>query len=52
MAKVVCDACGFTYDEEAGYPDAGIAPGTRWADVPDDFTCPVCGVGKEMFSAQ
>lgn len=50
MMKYVCDVCGYEYDESVGEPDSGIAPGTRWEDVPDDFTCPVCGVSKEQFS--
>ena len=49
MAKYVCTVCGYEYDEAAGDPDNGIAPGTKWEDVPDDFTCPLCGVGKEDF---
>lgn len=39
----------YAYDEEAGYPEGGIAPGTKWEDVPEDFECPLCGVGKEDF---
>ncbi|MDD3799267.1 MAG: rubredoxin [Novosphingobium sp.] len=42
-------SCGFTYDEAAGDPDHGIAPGTRWADIPDDWTCPECGMDKASF---
>ena len=42
--------CGYTYDETTGEPDSGIEPGTKWANVPDDFACPVCGAGKEAFS--
>ena len=38
--KYVCDLCGWEYDEEAGYPEGGIAPGTKWEDVPEDFECP------------
>ncbi|MCX7614748.1 MAG: rubredoxin [Clostridiales bacterium] len=49
MAQYVCSVCGFVYDEEKGYPEGGIAPGTLWDDVPADFECPVCGVAKEMF---
>ena len=49
--KYVCDVCGWIYDEEDGYPDAGIEPGTKWDDLPDEFVCPLCGVGKESFSA-
>ena len=40
MKKYVCDVCGYVYDEEAGDPDNGIAPGTKWEDVPEDFVCP------------
>lgn len=50
MKKYVCDACGWEYDEELGDPENGIAPGTKFEDLPDDFVCPVCGVGKDMFS--
>ena len=50
MAKYVCDACGWEYDEELGSPENGIAPGTKFADLPEDFECPLCGVGKDMFS--
>ena len=39
------------YDEEKGYPEGGIAPGTKWEDVPQDFECPLCAVGKDQFSA-
>jgi len=42
--------CGYIYDEAAGDPDNGYAPGTKWADLPDDFVCPVCGAGKDAFS--
>ena len=44
-----CLVCGFTYDEEEGWPDDGIEPGTKWEDVPEDWVCPDCGVGKEDF---
>ena len=50
VMKYVCDACGWVYDEEEGYPEGGIEPGTKWEDVPEDFECPLCGVGKENFS--
>jgi rubredoxin len=49
MKKYTCSICGYVYDEAVGCPDQGIAPGTKWEDVPDDFVCPECGVGKEMF---
>lgn len=45
----MCIACGFIYDEALGMPEDGIAPGTRWEDVPADWTCPDCGVGKDDF---
>ena len=50
MKKYVCDVCGWVYDEAEGCPDAGIAPGTKWEDVPADFECPLCAVGKDSFS--
>ena len=50
--KYVCDLCGYIYDEAAGIPDAGIAPGTKWADVPEDWVCPLCGADKSQFSAE
>ena len=52
MMKYVCDVCGWTYDETVGDPDNGIAPGTRFEDLPEDFVCPLCGVGKENFSEE
>ncbi|MCL2500908.1 MAG: rubredoxin [Defluviitaleaceae bacterium] len=42
--------CGYVYDEAAGDPDNGIAAGTKWEDVPEDFTCPLCGLGKDEFT--
>ena len=48
--KYVCDVCGYIYDEAAGDPDNGIEPGTTWEALPDDFVCPLCGVGKDQFS--
>ena len=50
MKKYVCDVCGWEYDEELGSPEFGIEPGTRFDDLPDDFECPLCGVGKDQFS--
>ena len=47
--KYECVICGFIYDEEKGLPEEGIAPGTLWSDVPDDWLCPDCSVGKEDF---
>ena len=48
--KHVCDVCGWEYDEALGDPEQGIAPGTKFEDLPEDFVCPLCGVGKENFS--
>ena len=52
MDKYVCNICGYVYDEAVGDPDSGIAPGTKWEDVPEDWVCPMCGGGKEDFSLQ
>ncbi len=49
MAKYECQVCGWVYDEELGDPDSGIAPGTKFEDLPDDWVCPMCGAGKEDF---
>ncbi len=49
MDKYECTVCGYIYDPEKGDPDGGIAPGTAFADIPDDWVCPVCGVGKDQF---
>lgn len=48
--KYVCNVCGYVYDEEIGEPDSNIAPGTKWENVSEDFSCPLCGVGKDNFS--
>ena len=45
----MCLICGWIYDEQAGLPDEGIAAGTRWEDVPMNWTCPECGARKEDF---
>ena len=50
--KYVCSVCGWEYDEEAGSEELGIAPGTKWEDIEDDFSCPLCGVGKDDFSQE
>jgi rubredoxin len=47
--KYVCIACGYVYDPAIGDADGGIAPGTEFADIPEDWVCPTCGVGKDMF---
>ena len=48
----VCVVCNYVYDEAAGDPDSGIAPGTKFEDIPDDWVCPICGVGKDQFEQQ
>ena len=50
--KYVCKTCGYVYDEAIGDPDNGIAPGTKWEDLPDDFECPLCGDGKSEFEEE
>lgn len=52
MDKYVCTVCGYVYDPEKGDPDGGIAPGTKFEDIPDDWVCPVCGVSKEDFEKE
>ncbi len=49
MKSHMCVVCGFVYDEEKGIPDEGIAPGTKWEDVPETWKCPECGASKEEF---
>ena len=49
MDKYVCTVCEYEYDPAKGDPDSDIAPGTSFEDLPDDWVCPVCGVGKEDF---
>lgn len=49
MERYVCEPCGYVYDPEVGDPDNGIEPGTAFADLPDDWVCPVCGLGKDVF---
>ena len=51
MKKYVCSVCGWEYDPAVGDPDNGIAPGTAFEDLPEDFVCPVRGVGKDQFEA-
>lgn len=48
----VCTVCGYVYDEAVGDEENGIAPGTAWADVPEDWVCPLCCVGKDEFEEQ
>lgn len=52
MQKYVCDVCGYVYDPVEGDPENGIASGTSFEDIPDDWVCPVCGVSKEQFSPE
>jgi rubredoxin len=47
--KWVCTICGFEYDEAVGIPEDGIPAGTRWADIPEDWSCPECGATKAEF---
>ncbi|MDR2956665.1 MAG: rubredoxin [Coriobacteriales bacterium] len=47
--KYMCPVCGYSYDPELGDMSIDISPGTAWEDIPDDFACPVCGLGKEAF---
>jgi rubredoxin len=49
MKSYQCVVCGFVYDENVGMPDEGIAAGTRWNDIPDNWECPDCGVSKADF---
>ncbi len=49
MQKYVCEPCGYVYDPEIGDPDSGIEPGTAFEDLPEDWACPICGVGKDEF---
>jgi rubredoxin len=49
MKTYQCAVCGFIYDEAAGMPEEGIAPGTLWEDIPADWECPDCGVAKADF---
>ena len=50
MVKYVCEICGYVYDPEVGDPENGIKPGTPWEDVPEDWVCPTCGLGKDAFA--
>ena len=52
MKKYVCDVCGYVQDEAKGDPENGIAAGTKFEDLPDDFVCPLCGVDKDNFSEE
>jgi rubredoxin len=52
MKRYVCNACGYVYDPAIGDPDNGIPSGTLFENLPDDWVCPECGVGKEEFTAE
>jgi len=47
--KYICVICAYIYDEETGDPDSNLPPGTRWEDIPEDWTCPDCGTTKDNF---
>ncbi len=49
MKKWECTVCGYIYDPTVGDPDSGIAPGTSFEELPEDWVCPDCGAGKDMF---
>ena len=49
MDKYVCELCGYVYDPAVGDPDNGIAPGTEFDELPEDWVCPLCGASKEDF---
>jgi len=50
--KYICTGCGYLYEPENGDPDNGVAPGTAWEDVPEDWECPVCYLGKDEFDPE
>ncbi len=52
MKKYICDVCGYVYDPAKGDPDNGVKAGTAFEDLPDSWSCPDCGVGKDQFSPQ
>ena len=52
MIRYVCDACGWVFDPEFGVPELDIEPGLPYEDLPDEFTCPECGAGKEDLSPE
>ena len=51
MDRYVCTLCGYVYDPALGDPDNGVAAGTKFDDIPDDWVCPLCGVDKSSFEA-
>ena len=52
MKKYICEPCGYEYDPAAGDPDNGIPAGTAFEDLPEDWVCPICGMGKEVFAEE
>lgn len=52
MERWVCQVCGYVYDPAKGDPDSGVAPGTKFEDLPDDWTCPICGAQKSDFAKE
>jgi rubredoxin len=52
MTRYVCKICSYVYDPEVGDPDAGIEPGTKFEDLPDDWVCPECGAIKDQFEKE
>jgi rubredoxin len=52
MDRYVCTICGYVYDPQLGDPDNGVAPGTKWEDVPSSWECPVCGASKDDFEKE
>lgn len=52
MKKYICTVCGHIYNEAVGDPEHGIAPGTRFEDLPADYECPLCGVGTDLFEEE
>jgi rubredoxin len=52
VEKYICTVCGYVYDPAAGDPDNGVEPGTSFADLPEDWVCPLCGVDKDLFELE
>ena len=52
MDEYVCTICGYVYDPANGDPDSGIEAGTSFDDLPDDWTCPICGASKDQFEKE
>lgn len=52
MKRYVCTVCGYVYEEAMGDPDNGVSAGTQWENVPEEWVCPLCGVGKDLFEEE